>query len=104
MKKTLNRGPFKGEIVISMNYKTTTKTVHNPSTHDDDKRTFSLHKVETFVNGSPWEAIREIIDEGTLEKEAARLEEKLLAELNRMNTNDQVKNFNQRMQEKGFTI
>lgn len=103
MKKTLSRGAFKGEIVISMNYKTITKTVHNRSTHEDEKRTFNLHKVETFINKNPWDAVREIIDEGTVEKEAARLEEKLLNELNRMNTNDQVKNFNQRMSEKGFT-
>lgn len=54
LKKELTKngvnGIFHGSIVIDLFYKTERKEVHNPSTHDEEMKNITYHRVRGFAN------------------------------------------------------
>lgn len=55
MKKSLEstgpNGTYRGIVEIFFDYRTESREVHNPSTHDEEKRMFSYHRVVGYVEG-----------------------------------------------------
>lgn len=49
-------GRFTASVEVLFNYRTQTKEVHNPSTHDEEKRTFSYHIVYGYIGGDKIES------------------------------------------------
>lgn len=49
-------GTFRGTVEVKFNYRKEKKEVHNRSTHDEEMRTFSYHKVVGLVDGEKFES------------------------------------------------
>lgn len=90
------------EIKISLNSNKIKKTFHNRSTHDEEERLVSVHKVEAFKNGYLFKVVNDILSLDEVEKEAERLEKELRNTASGSYQNTQIKNFEKRLFEKGF--
>lgn len=60
---TGKNGTFIGSVVASLNYTTKIITGTHAITHDEYAREIGIHKVEGFINKSPWSSNIEIDSE-----------------------------------------
>ncbi len=95
-------GNFEGKIVVKMNYKSKEITVHNRSTHDEDKKTIRLSKIDLLVNGELWKTFDEL-DGETMVKNRIDMAEKMLREHVEFKANViKEKPFVEQLKDKGF--
>jgi hypothetical protein len=85
-----------------MNYKSKEIEVHNRSTHDEEKRTIKLHKIDLFVNDKLWKTVDELDGERMVENEAERAEKELKEHIEFIANNTPEKPFTERLKDKGF--
>lgn len=94
-------GEFNGFVILKFNYAKKTKEVHNPSTHDEESRTFFVHRIEMIVSGKVIKS-----DEFRNESESAAFAdayEKNLTEVLKLMADEPKKNsIEEKLESKGY--
>lgn len=105
MKKTFEQtginGTFKGLVEVLFNYRKEDKEVHNRSTHDEEMRTFSYHRVIGFVEGERFES-DEFQNENLVWQYIEEIEKKVNAKLHQLANVPKVKTLTEQLKDKGY--
>lgn len=96
-------GTFEGTISIKFNDRTEIKEVHNPSTHEEEKRTVHYHRVYGTIKGNN-EIIRseEFQNENLVWQWIDTVEKKISAKLHLLANVPKEKSLREMLYDKGF--
>ncbi len=96
-------GTFEGTITIKFNDRTETKEVHNRSTHDEEKRTFTYHRVYGTVKNDK-EIIRseEFQNENLVWQYIEAVEKQITRKLHLLANVPKEQSLKEQLQSKGF--
>ncbi len=81
---TGKNGTITGEIRVVMNYGSKTIDWNNHSTHDTEKKTIAVHKIEAYIGTTLWWKDVEIKSDNLVLSEVERCKKQMTQEMNRM--------------------
>lgn len=95
-------GIVSGKIVITLNHTTESRQVHNHSTHDEETKSFSLHKIEAFVDGKSWKVLPKLSSTDMVEIESQNVEKELKKHIKHLSNFTAKPSFVDVMKENGY--
>lgn len=99
--ETSINGVFKGTVEVKFNYRSAHKEVHNPSTHDEEMKTFSYHKVIGFVGAERFES-EDFRNENLVWQFIDEIEKKVKAKLYLLAKTPKVRSLTEQLNAKGY--
>ena len=105
MKKTITKsgmnGTFTGSIDIKFNHRSENRTVHNPSTHEDDIKNVGIHIVTGQVGTETFKS-KEFENENLVWQEIEDIENKVNSKLHQLANVPVKQNLTEQLKQKGF--
>lgn len=91
-----------GKIVVTMNHTTENYQYNNPSTHESEPKSRSLHKVVGYINGSIYWENNDVKSEESVITETTKCKHILLKNMESLGNSQEQKSFVDKMKELGF--
>ncbi len=91
-----------GEIKVTMDWNIQEYECNNPSTHDTEKKTRRVHKIEAFIDNKKWWEDSSIVSENLVLSEVKRCGKEMMEEMKKLANNHPAKTFAKKMNDLDF--